>query len=75
MPLLRPLLLDKVPSIQHSTALALGRLANTSKEIAEEIISANIIPQLIDSLGEKNVVLDITIRSSIREQQCLCLDQ
>ena len=35
MALLRPLLLDTVPSIQQSAALALGRLANYSEELAE----------------------------------------
>jgi hypothetical protein len=71
MPLLRPLLLDKVPSVQHATALALGRLANTSKEIAEEIITVNLIPQLINSLEEKNVRLIVRISVFIRKQQCL----
>ena len=32
MALLRPLLLDNVPSIQQSAALALGRLANYSED-------------------------------------------
>jgi hypothetical protein len=35
MSLLRPLLLDTVPSIQQSAALALGRLANYSEALAE----------------------------------------
>ncbi|KAF1333966.1 Sperm-associated antigen 6, partial [Globisporangium splendens] len=35
MQLLRPLLLDNVPSIQQSAALALGRLANYSDDLAE----------------------------------------
>ena len=34
MALLRPLLLDNVPSIQQSAALALGRLANYNDELA-----------------------------------------
>lgn len=35
MQLLRPLLLDNVPSIQQTAALALGRLANYSEDLAE----------------------------------------
>ena len=37
MQLLRPLLLDNVPSIQQSAALALGRLANYNDEIAKRM--------------------------------------
>ena len=37
MQLLRPLLLDNVPSIQQSSALALGRLANYSDDLAEAV--------------------------------------
>ena len=38
MALLRPLLLDSVPSIQQSAALAIGRLANYSEELAESVV-------------------------------------
>jgi hypothetical protein len=34
MALLRPLLLDNVPSISQSAALALGRLANVNEDLA-----------------------------------------
>ena len=44
MALLRPLLLDNVPSIQQSAALALGRLANYSDELAEAVVSNEILP-------------------------------
>jgi len=54
MQLLRPLLLDTVPSIQQSAALALGRLANYSEELAEMVVSAEVLPQLIYSLSEQN---------------------
>jgi len=54
MQLLRPLLLDTVPSIQQSAALALGRLANYSEELAECVVSAEVLPQLIYSLSEQN---------------------
>eukprot|EP00128_Syssomonas_multiformis_P011913 Colp12_sorted_trinity150504_noHs@24545 len=54
MALLRPLLLDTVPSIQQSAALALGRLANYNDELAEAVVSGDILPQLVYSLSEQN---------------------
>eukprot|EP00793_Prasinoderma_coloniale_P006401 PRCOL_00001231-RA len=54
MSLLRPLLLDNVPSIQQSAALALGRLANYSDDLAEAVVSNEILPQLVYSLSEQN---------------------
>lgn len=55
MQLLRPLLLDNVPSIQQTAALALGRLASYSDELAEAVVENDILPQLVYSLGEQNV--------------------
>ena len=55
MQLLRPLLLDNVPSIQQSAALALGRLANYNDELAEAVVSNEILPQLVYFLAEQNV--------------------
>lgn len=52
--LLRPLLLDNVPSIQQTAALALGRLANYSDDLAEAVVHNDILPQLVYSLGEQN---------------------
>ena len=49
MALLRPLLLDNVASIQQSAALALGRLANYSDELAESVVTHEILPQLARS--------------------------
>jgi hypothetical protein len=54
MSLLRPLLLDSVQVIQQSAALAIGRLANYSEEIAESVIQNDIITQLIYSLSNQN---------------------
>ena len=54
MSLLRPLLLDSVPSIQQSAALAIGRLANFSEELAESVVQNDIITQLIYSLSKPN---------------------
>lgn len=54
MALLRPLLLDTVPTIQHTAALALGRLANTNEDLARAIVDGDILPQLVFSLAEQN---------------------
>jgi HEAT repeat protein len=54
MALLRPLLLDMVPSIQQSAALAIGRLANHSEELAESVVKNDIISQLIYSTSNQN---------------------
>lgn len=52
--LLRPLLLDSVPTVQHTAALALGRLANTNEELARSVVQSDILPQLVFSLADKN---------------------
>jgi hypothetical protein len=56
MQLLRPLLLDNVPSIQQTAALALGRLANYSEDLAEAVVGNEILPQLVYSLSDQNVI-------------------
>ena len=66
MALLRPLLLDNVPSIQQSAALALGRLANYSDELAEAVVSNEILPQLVYSLSEQNVSYTFLIEFNIQ---------
>ena len=55
MVLLRPLLLDVVPNIQQTAALALGRLANYNEDLAEAVVKGDILPQLVYSLAEQNV--------------------
>ena len=55
MSLLRPLLLDIVPTIQQTAALALGRLANYNDDLAEAVVNGDILPQLVYSLAEQNV--------------------
>ncbi|KAM6162729.1 sperm-associated antigen 6-like [Erethizon dorsatum] len=52
--LLRPLVIDVVPTIQHTAALALGRLASYSDDIAEAIVKEDILPQLVYSMAERN---------------------
>lgn len=62
MCLLRPLLLDVVPSIRQTTALALGRLADCDVELAEAVVKAGILPQLIGPLPEENVRHDCSLK-------------
>uniref|UniRef100_A0A2I3M3R3 Sperm associated antigen 6 n=1 Tax=Papio anubis TaxID=9555 RepID=A0A2I3M3R3_PAPAN len=52
--LLRTLLLDVVPTIQQTAALALGRLANYNDDLAEAVVKCDILPQLVYSLAEQN---------------------
>lgn len=52
--LLRPLLSDTVSSIQQSAALAIGRLANYSVNLAESCIKNEILPQLLNTLSVQN---------------------
>ncbi|KAM4606253.1 sperm-associated antigen 6 [Polymixia lowei] len=54
MSLLRPLLLDVVPTIQQTAALALGRLANYNDDLAEAVVKGDILPQLVYSLASQN---------------------
>ncbi|MGL4948658.1 MAG: hypothetical protein ACRC42_04780, partial [Mycoplasma sp.] len=54
MPWLKPLLLDVVPSIQQSAALAIGRLASYSIELAQSVADNDIITQLMYSLPKQN---------------------
>lgn len=82
MALLRPLLLDVVPTIQQTAALALGRLANYNDNLAEAVVKGDILPQLVYSLSEQNVIykdfleyvyefllnLKLNYRDSIRKQ-------
>lgn len=73
MSLLRPLLLDNVPSISQSAALALGRLANMNEELAESVVNNEILPQLVMSLNEQNVIF-ILFRDSIKKLLPLFLE-
>jgi HEAT repeat protein len=54
MSLLKPSLLDVVPSIQQSAALAIGRLANYSIDLSCSVAENDIIPQLTYSLPRQN---------------------
>lgn len=53
--MLRSLMLDTVPSIQQTAALALGRLADQSDSLAEAVVKEDILPQLVQSLASQNV--------------------
>jgi hypothetical protein len=49
------LLLDPTISIQNSAALALGRIANHSAELAEAVVTNEVLPQLVMSLAQQSV--------------------
>lgn len=53
--LLRPLLTDPVPSIQHVTAIALGKIANNDYRLAQAIIRKDILSQLLKNMDRQNV--------------------
>ena len=74
MSLLRPLLLDNVPSISQSAALALGRLANMNEELAESVVNNEILPQLVMSLNEQNVKIP-PLSDSTRKLRPSCSGQ
>lgn len=61
MALLRPLLLDTVPSIQHNAAQALGKLANYTPDLALAVVNGDILPQLVYSLAEQDVIIDLIV--------------
>eukprot|EP01066_Platyproteum_vivax_P008246 Platyproteum_vivax@DN341_c0_g1_i1.p1 len=52
--LLRPLLIDSVPSVQQSAAVALGRMAGHSSSVAEAVIDNQVLPHLVASLTKQN---------------------
>ena len=54
MSLLKPLLRDSVPSIQQSAALAIGRLANYSEELADSVVQNKIITKLLKTISNQN---------------------
>ncbi len=47
--------MDVVPSIQQTAALALGRLADHSDDLAEAVAREDIMPRLVNSLSQHNV--------------------
>ena len=55
MSLLHPLLMDVVPAVQQTAALALGKLASFSQQLAQTLVSSNILPQLISQVPVQNV--------------------
>ncbi|KYQ54676.1 Sperm-associated antigen 6 [Trachymyrmex zeteki] len=52
--LLRPLLVDTIPSIQHLAAIALGKLANHNPRLAHAIIRKDVLSHLLQHIGKQN---------------------
>jgi HEAT repeat protein len=48
--ILRQLLLDDIPAIQETAALALARLADVNETVADEIVNAGILPEIVPGL-------------------------
>ena len=71
--LLRPLMLDVVPSVQQTAALALGRLADHSDDLAEAVVKEDILPQLVHSLASQNVSISPLFGRAHRLSQGLSL--
>lgn len=54
--LLKPLLLDVVPSVAQTACIALARMADCSAQVAEEIVKYDILPDIIEPIEKQNVV-------------------
>lgn len=52
--LLKPLLVDMVPSIRLGAAVALGRMANGDEKVAEVIVRHDILPIMLQGLENQN---------------------
>ena len=55
MDYLKPLLLDNTKGVRECAAVALGKLAGYSEDLAESIVQNNILPDLVNKLTESNV--------------------
>jgi hypothetical protein len=49
--MLKPMLHDKVPTVQMTAALALGRMAGFSTELAEELVKSGALDTLTASMA------------------------
>ncbi|XP_018373855.1 PREDICTED: sperm-associated antigen 6-like isoform X1 [Trachymyrmex cornetzi] len=52
--LLRPLLIDTIPSIQHLAAIALGKLANHNPRLAHAIVRKDVLSHLLQHIDKQN---------------------
>lgn len=52
--LLQPLMADKVPAIQQTAALALGRLVSFSPAIADTVVCSELLPSVVKGLSDPN---------------------
>lgn len=53
--LINPLLTDPIPSIQHTAAIALGKITNNSHRLAQAVVRMDILPQLLKNITKQNV--------------------
>ncbi|KAL7835536.1 hypothetical protein SRHO_G00278830 [Serrasalmus rhombeus] len=61
MSLLRPLLLDAIPTIQQSAALALERLAKYNDGLAEAVVKGDVLPWPVYPLAEQKARLQMSL--------------
>ncbi|KAJ3328111.1 Sperm-associated antigen 6, partial [Gonapodya sp. JEL0774] len=52
--LLRPLLVDQVPAVQQAAAMAVGRMAGWSEEVAREVVREGILEGVVVGLVDGN---------------------
>ncbi|EZA50312.1 Sperm-associated antigen, partial [Ooceraea biroi] len=52
--LLRPLLADAVPSVQHMAAITLGKLANHNSRLAHAVVRRDVLSQLLKNIDKQN---------------------
>ncbi|KXS16285.1 ARM repeat-containing protein, partial [Gonapodya prolifera JEL478] len=52
--LLRPLMTDAVPAVQQAAAMAVGRMASWSEEVAGEVVREGIVEGLVGGLVDGN---------------------
>jgi len=74
--MLRGLLHDKVPTVQQTAALAVGRMAGFSTELSEELVKSGILEQLTASMrgstGGHMKAGAFVIRSVAKHSEDLC---
>ena len=68
--LLKPLLLDVVPSVSQTACIAIGRMAEKSHHIAEEIVKLDILPDIVEPIEKQNVDSNY-VEEVLQEVRCV----
>jgi DNA-binding transcriptional regulator YbjK len=67
--LLKHLLKDRVESIRQSAALTLGKMAREVEDVAEKIVSEGMIPIVVASMKDANVICALNSHRNIIKMQ------